>query len=116
MIDKSDPDYVNKKLLQDAKALEKKMNIQLTIAKRSSRSSGLGSRPSGHVKSQETLEKVEKKEKKSVKILERVTENEEEALLQEIESLQQQLIQRTNKVLSSEAGKNEMIKLRAQGF
>ena len=56
------------------------MNIHLTIAKRSSRSSGLGSRPSGHVKSQETLEKVEKKEKKSVKIMERVTENEEEAL------------------------------------
>lgn len=84
IIDKSDPDYVNKKLLQDSKSLEKKMNILLTITKRSSRSSGLGSRPSGHVKSQETLEKIDridKKEKKSVKILERVTENEEEALL-----------------------------------
>ena len=62
------------------------------------------------------LEKVDKKEKKSVKIIERVTDNEEEALMQEIESLQHKLILRTNKVLSSQAGKQEMIKLRAQGY
>ena len=62
------------------------------------------------------LEKVDKKEKKSVKIIERVTDNEEEALMQEIESLQHKLIMRTNKVLSSQAGKQEMIKLRAQGY
>jgi hypothetical protein len=42
IIDKSDPDYYNKKLLQSAQNLEKKMNMMLS--KRPSKSSGLVSR------------------------------------------------------------------------
>ena len=68
-------------MAQFAKSLEKKMNIHLAVNKRSSRSSGLESRTSVKVRSQEMLEKVDKKEKKSVKIIERVTDNEEEALM-----------------------------------
>jgi hypothetical protein len=55
VIDKSDPDYTNKKLAQSAKALEKKMGVHLTVNKRSSRgtSSGLDSRTSVKLRSSE---------------------------------------------------------------